>query len=500
MTSNDTDTNACPPKGETSTDPLAGRAPRPKDNDVSRNLPNPAFHDSVNALMLDVKQQMQKVVDSNEEVRDRVISVELDNRGLARDVSELKETIGILHKHLFGGSRTAQKAPYRYCNTAQTAQQKEKLIPRKRANPTVDSKGQADVDTSVDAYDDEPDGGLTRKVAKPNVGQPRQTKMDTWAASEISPDEDSSASSLFSRFKGKTYGYDGRYPQLSKRTDFKLRTSAQPHLLRRKAVPPRSNITRSAPFKVMASKTHRDHANAHASKSSAMGDMAMPQHRRDLCGYVFKDEADQTEVLLQIREHTAMRSDFACLGNRAQPISSRLIELFALMMASNEGAGAGEVDAGALWCLHPKFAEDVKDEIPDEILAERYVKNFMCKSKAVQFLQVYVPNFYDESKKQWYLAVADLSGEMVFHLDTNFNKDIRKKRRQVIDAVMRALHRIARSKEFPGIKFMYPTNMGDWDVCGSAGQPRNSNTRDSALLVMQWMTMRTKFCMGSLMG
>ncbi|MED6128063.1 hypothetical protein PIB30_094104 [Stylosanthes scabra] len=107
MSSNDTDTNACPPKGETSTDPLPGRAPRPRDNDVSRNLPDPACHDSVSALMLDVKQQMQRVVDSNEDVRDRVISVKVENRELARDVSELKETIGILHKHLFGGGRAA---------------------------------------------------------------------------------------------------------------------------------------------------------------------------------------------------------------------------------------------------------------------------------------------------------------------------------------------------------------------------------------------------------
>ncbi|MED6112803.1 hypothetical protein PIB30_064992 [Stylosanthes scabra] len=35
--------------------------------------------------------------------------------------------------------------------------------------------------------------------------------------------------------------------------------------------------------------------------------------------------------------------------------------------------------------------------------------------------------------------------------------------------------------------------MGDWDVCGCTRQPRNNNTRDSALLVMQWMTMGTKF-------
>ncbi|MED6112802.1 hypothetical protein PIB30_064991 [Stylosanthes scabra] len=119
----------------------------------------------------------------------------------------------------------------------------------------------------------------------------------------------------------------------------------------------------------MASETHRDHANAHASKSTAMGDMEMPQHRRDLCGYVFNDGADETEVLLQIREHTATRSDFACLGNRARPISSRLIELFALVMASNEGASAVEVHAGALWYLPTRFVEDVKDEIPDEILA-----------------------------------------------------------------------------------------------------------------------------------
>ncbi|MED6112801.1 hypothetical protein PIB30_064990 [Stylosanthes scabra] len=145
------------------------------DNDVSRNLPDLACHDSVNALMLDVKQQMQKVVDSNE---------------------------------------------------------KEKLIPRKRANPTTLSKGEADVDTSVDTYGDEPDRGLARKVTKPNVGQPRQTKMDTRAASEISPDEDSSTSSLFRRFKGKYYGYDGRYLQSSKRTDFKLGTSTQAHPLR----------------------------------------------------------------------------------------------------------------------------------------------------------------------------------------------------------------------------------------------------------------------------
>ncbi|MED6127196.1 hypothetical protein PIB30_085777, partial [Stylosanthes scabra] len=178
----------------------------------------------------------------------------------------------------------------------------------------------------------------------------------------------------------------------------------------------------------MASETHRNHANAHASQSTAMGDIAMPQHRRDLCGYVFNDGADETEVLLRIREHTATRSDFACLGNRARPISSKLIELFALVMASNKGAGAGEVDAGALWYLPSRFTEDVKDKIPDEILAMRYVNDFMCKSKAVQF--VYVPIFDDEGNKQWYLAVADLSGEAKFHLDTNFDKDIRKKRRQ----------------------------------------------------------------------
>ncbi|MED6201056.1 hypothetical protein PIB30_091291, partial [Stylosanthes scabra] len=329
-------------------------------------------------------------------------------------------------------------------NTTQTAQQKEKLIPRKRANPTALSKSEADVDTSVDAYGDEPDGGLARKVTKPNIGQPRQTKMDTRAASEISPDEDTTAHGL------QTW-------------DFNTSTSSAA-----KGIPPRSNMTRSSTFKDMASETHRDHANAHASKSTAMGDMAMPQHRRDLCGYVFNDGADETEVLLWIREHTATRSDFACLGNRARPISSRLIELFTLVMASNKGAGAGEVNAGALWYLPPRFA-------------------------------VYVPIFDDEGNKQWYLAVADLSGEAVFHLDTNFDKDIRKKRRQLITSPththskMRALHRLARSNEFVGIKFINPTNMGDWDVCGCTGQPRNSNTRDSALLVMQWMTMGIKF-------
>ncbi|XLT33230.1 hypothetical protein HN873_064522 [Arachis hypogaea] len=157
-------------------------------------------------------------------------------------------------------------------------------------------------------------------------------------------------------------------------------------------------------------------------------------------------------------------------------------------------ASEGETDGDhprAVWCLHPNFAADVMEGVHPEILAQRYGNDHMHPTEDLRL--VYMPILEEDCEKHWFLAVVDLSERQVFQFDTNATKESKARRRRVIQCMLTALDGIVATDGYKNSHSKSAPEFASLDIMAVPGVPKNSNSTDSGIWVMQWMAMGQRF-------
>ncbi|XLR51031.1 hypothetical protein S83_001703, partial [Arachis hypogaea] len=107
--------------------------------------------------------------------------------------------------------------------------------------------------------------------------------------------------------------------------------------------------------------------------------------------------------------------------------------------------------------------------------------------------QVYMPALEEDYDKHSFLAVVDLSDKQVYQFDTNATKELKARRRRVIQCMLTALDGIVATDGYKNLRSKAAPEFASMEIMSAPGVPKNSSSTDSGIWVMQWMAMGRRF-------
>ncbi|KAJ1418114.1 Ulp1 protease family, C-terminal catalytic domain [Sesbania bispinosa] len=141
------------------------------------------------------------------------------------------------------------------------------------------------------------------------------------------------------------------------------------------------------------------------------------------------------------------------------------------------------------WCLPPSFVWDIYGGSDVDKLLDMYTEEWMPPSRNLKY--IYVP--FEEMNGQWFLMVLCLHEELLYHFDSCGLPQTMSDKHQSIKKVCKVISEMVHCTPYPASYYSPYYEMELWDISQPQQLPTSTNGDNSAIWVLDWMTMGDAF-------
>ncbi|GAU22573.1 hypothetical protein TSUD_93410 [Trifolium subterraneum] len=205
--------------------------------------------------------------------------------------------------------------------------------------------------------------------------------------------------------------------------------------------------------------------------------------------YVFNVNNDLSEELFKVETLKGSRKEFQTLCP-GRIIDNEIIHMMSFKMNWIEKNAASQT----IWSLPPSFVRDVYCGLTIEELIKKYGKNWMPHFENLK--HIYLP--IEDCVGNWFLMVAAIDDQVLYHLDPGFERRniiprqlVIKKMWQVITKMVQTM---VETNYFPP-EFLCEVHqtIDIWDTAEPVGLVSEGFCQHSAVWVLQWLAMGSSF-------
>ncbi|WJX50248.1 hypothetical protein P8452_36578 [Trifolium repens] len=147
-----------------------------------------------------------------------------------------------------------------------------------------------------------------------------------------------------------------------------------------------------------------------------------------------------------------------------------------------------------IWSLPPSFVGDVNCGLTIEELVKKYGKNWMPHFENLKY--IYLP--IEDCVGNWFLMVAAIDDQMLYHFDPGYERRNIIPRQLVINKMWQAITKMVQTMVHthyfpPEFLCEVHQHIDNWDMSEPVGLVSEGFCQHSAVWILQWLSMGSSF-------